>query len=774
MADTHLQYARLLALSGDRSASIESYRNALDLDPSSPVAAAELREALRSFLPEESQEKLRSLVSYADDLRDRGYFLEAARHYALALELLPHDAHIAVQRANMLKDAGRFAEAREAFVAAAELDPARPDAYVGLGHLANLQGNKALARIAFETALSLDAERDDARHELMMMGIMLHQEEAWVRRHALGVAAKIAETAARVGILEAEAAALRASVRSLDAEASFPLSYFNFYLDAHEIPPPPASSFRTVRILLAGEHVGIGNIHRLLNALLEQDHPLWTLTLFGGTDDVRSAVARIAVAESRLAMCDSSELRVAVAGLQPEDCVMLPAPNAIPHPHAISWLLYALEATGAWGAISDGVVESDAAGSSDKVMPVLRDAPDPIAIWQGRSGDMGSLLTWAETLQESLPGWSTAEEARIAASAHLINDARLSHVAYPLFRGPNGILEVTLVAAAPADSSFKADQIAVIILTRDNGQDAAEMVRSLRAQATHPHLLNITVIDNGSQDPTTLALLSELAEEGRAVVRRVDQPFNWSWLNNDAVRLISAPLLVFANDDMRMISAGWDGELRRFFSNDRVGVVGAHLQYEDGTIQHAGVLMGWHGSVIHDGIGCDADAPGFGGRYLHARSASAVTGAFLAIRRNLFDTLGGFDDKLLPIAYSDIDLCLKVRARDYAVVVTPTIQLYHFESKSRGADHQGLERRSRNEQESAVMKRRWGAELMKDRGLNPHWSQVTLPFRLVRWPSGNYVLERIHRTGRGQSWHWCATTSHDQTTRPSSSAVFRQ
>ncbi len=417
--------------------------------------------------------------------------------------------------------------------------------------------------------------------------------------------------------------------------------------------------------------------------------------------------------------------------------------GAVPHRTALAWLLHAVEATGAWGAIADAV--ADTGGGT--VAPVLRSPPDPHGLRHGAPLDAGTLLIEPPYAATTLLG----EGATSALAARrLLEDPRLAHVPYPLFAAParaDGAATARVATMAAAEG-----RIAVIVPTRDNGEDVERFVQSLRAHAERPDALDIVVIDNGSREPGTLAVLDRLSADGRIEVLRLDVAFNWSWLNNEAVRRTSAPILLFANDDMVMLSGGWDTEIRRLLGDPAVGAVGAHLLYDDGTLQHAGVLLGWKRSVIHDGLDDPADSPGPDGRRRHRRSAAAATGAFLATRRGDFERLGGFDDRLLPIAYSDIDYCLKARRDGLAILVTPEIRLFHHESKSRGLDHKAPERQARNAEEQAVMARRWGDVLATDVTMNPHWVQDTRPFRLIRWPSPERVAEYIRATGEGRTW----------------------
>jgi O-antigen biosynthesis protein len=217
------------------------------------------------------------------------------------------------------------------------------------------------------------------------------------------------------------------------------------------------------------------------------------------------------------------------------------------------------------------------------------------------------------------------------------------------------------------------------------------------------------VIDNGGRDPAMRRMLEDLAGSGSIRLVMADEPFNWARLNNQAARLAAEPLLVFANDDMRMLTPGW----------------GARLIYDDDTIQHAGILCGWKGSVIHDGLHEPLDAPGPAGRWHVTRAASAVTGAFLATRREVFTATGGFDEADLPVAYSDIDYAFRLRAAGMKVLWTPRITLYHFESKTRGVDYGNAAKAARYAAERGTMEQRWGAALDSDPGVNPIWHDGT-------------------------------------------------
>ena len=232
----------------------------------------------------------------------------------------------------------------------------------------------------------------------------------------------------------------------------------------------------------------------------------------------------------------------------------------------------------------------------------------------------------------------------------------------------------------------------------------------------------------------------------------MDEPFNWSRLNNRAAELSEEPLIVFANDDMVMLSDAWDRQLRGLLSRPEVGAVGTRLLYPDGTVQHAGILFDWQGLAIHDGLYEPQTEAGPGRRWHVTRAVSAVDGAFLAIRRETFLAQGGFDAAGLPIAHSDIDLALKLRSSGLKILWTPHVTLRHFESKTRGLDHLNPEKAARNRAERRVLAERWGAALTAEPSLNPFWHQATLPFRLLSMPSEARLWRHIRLCASPNPW----------------------
>src|SRR5262249_20089077 len=142
----------------------------------------------------------------------------------------------------------------------------------------------------------------------------------------------------------------------------------------------------------------------------------------------------------------------------------------------------------------------------------------------------------------------------------------------------------------------------VIIPTRDNGADVQHFIESLQATASAPERLRLLIIDNGSREEETCRILAQFSAQGVARVLSLEEPFNWSHLNNRAVEEVDTPLIVFANDDLIMLSEAWDVVLRGLLDRSEIGAVGAKLLYPDDTVQSGGILVGWPDAPIHDGL----------------------------------------------------------------------------------------------------------------------------------------------------------------------------
>lgn len=262
--------------------------------------------------------------------------------------------------------------------------------------------------------------------------------------------------------------------------------------------------------------------------------------------------------------------------------------------------------------------------------------------------------------------------------------------------------------------------VSVIIPTRDKPDLLASCIDSLLARTDYQHI-EVVIVDNGSTDSRALALLEQYARIDNVRVLRVDGPFNYSALNNDAVRHARGELLCLLNNDIEVVNADWLSILCGYALQPNVGAVGAALWYPDETLQHGGVLLAGDTIAGHMHHRLRRGEAGYFGRALLAQQLSAVSAACLVVRRKLFEAVGGLDVANLAVGYNDVDLCLKLRAVGYRNVYVPYANLYHHESASRGADVTG-ERALRLSREASWMQRRWGQTLYSDESYNPNLS----------------------------------------------------
>lgn len=244
----------------------------------------------------------------------------------------------------------------------------------------------------------------------------------------------------------------------------------------------------------------------------------------------------------------------------------------------------------------------------------------------------------------------------------------------------------------------------------------------------------ILIIDNGSDDPACLAYLQELEAQGTATVLRDPRPFNYSALNNLAARQARGEVLVLLNNDIEVISETWLEELLSQAIRPGIGAVGAKLLFPDGSVQHAGVLVGMGGVAGHTFLHLPREENGYFSRASLLQSVGAVTGACLAVRRDHFFAVGGLNETELAVGLNDIDFCLRLAEAGLRNVYAPAALLVHHESASRGPDDRDPVKAARLEREKDWMRRRWGESLRCDPTYNPNLILEGEPFAELASP----------------------------------------
>ena len=323
---------------------------------------------------------------------------------------------------------------------------------------------------------------------------------------------------------------------------------------------------------------------------------------------------------------------------------------------------------------------------------------------------------------------AAAEAARRAVAEHLDRAGKADSVeAAP--ESP-GHLRIRHALPSPAPLA------SIVICTRDQGALLRTAVESIRSRTTYTNY-EIVVLDNGSRDAATLACLTAIAEQPGITVVRDDSAFNYSRLNNAAVEHSCGHVVCLLNDDVEVLTPEWLEEMVAFAVQPGIGAVGARLWYPDGTLQHGGVIIGIGGVAGHAHPRLARGKAGYFGRGVLQQEVSAVTGACLAVRRKVFDEVGGLDERL-AVAFNDVDLCLRLRAAGYRNVWTPFAELIHHESASRGLEDTPA-KVARFRAEAHFMHERWGSTLRGDPHYNPNLSMHAGDFSLARprqsWPA---------------------------------------
>src|SRR5271166_6588240 len=270
--------------------------------------------------------------------------------------------------------------------------------------------------------------------------------------------------------------------------------------------------------------------------------------------------------------------------------------------------------------------------------------------------------------------------------------------------------------------------VSVIVLVR-NAQRMVRCLDSVVVRSIYPNI-ELIVVDDGDRRPPLRQFLLERAE-GLTVVRR-EGDLSDSALRNAGASAAGGEVLCFVHDDVEVITDRWLEEMVGLLLQPGVGAVGAKLLYPDGTVQHAGIVTGIGGTVGHIQRGIDRLEPGYFGRAMLSQSFSAVSWACMAVRREAFEQVGGFDEVHLSGAFGDTDFCLRLGEAGWRVGWTPHAELLHLEGRDEPREGEG-ENAVRFAREIRYLHSRWGGVLDHDPAYNPNLSLAheTVP---LAWP----------------------------------------
>lgn len=275
--------------------------------------------------------------------------------------------------------------------------------------------------------------------------------------------------------------------------------------------------------------------------------------------------------------------------------------------------------------------------------------------------------------------------------------------------------------------------VSIIIPNKDQSEALKKCLDSIREKTSYRNY-EIIIVENNSEEPETFAFYKKIAGEKIKIVTWEGE-FNYSAINNFGVRHARGDYLLLLNNDVEIINGDWLTEMLSHCQRKEVGIVGAKLYYPDNTIQHAGIIIGIGGVAGSVFVGLPRAFSG----YLHKASIqldlSAVTAACMLVKRSVFEQVGGFEEKL-KVAFNDVDFCLRVREKGYLVVYDPYAELYHYESKTRGAEDT-KEKIRRFQTEIEYMRSHWIGLLKKG---DPYYN---CNLSLTKW---DYSLKNNQRS----------------------------
>lgn len=284
--------------------------------------------------------------------------------------------------------------------------------------------------------------------------------------------------------------------------------------------------------------------------------------------------------------------------------------------------------------------------------------------------------------------------------------------------------------------------ISIIIPTRDLSALLGNCLKSIFDRTAYDRF-EVIIVDNNSREPETLDLFRRWQENkpGRFHVVPLPIPFNFPALINEGVRNARGDLVLLLNNDIEVVSEDWLTDMAAQAMRPRVGAVGVKLLYPDDTVQHGGVVLGIGGIAGHSHKYFSDDLPGYFDRLRITANYAAVTAACLMVKKERFLEAGGFEEAL-PVAFNDVDFCIRLLKAGYYNLCLTHLKIYHHESKTRGPEDT-IEKQIRFRGEIELMEARWGSLLRNDPFYSPHLTRYREDYsistasyhRFPRWPS---------------------------------------
>ncbi|NKF50096.1 glycosyltransferase [Shewanella sp. WXL01] len=282
--------------------------------------------------------------------------------------------------------------------------------------------------------------------------------------------------------------------------------------------------------------------------------------------------------------------------------------------------------------------------------------------------------------------------------------------------------------------------VSIIIPTHNAKALVKSCIDSILVKTSY-HNFEIILVDNNSDDPESISYFKSLSKQPKITVIEYPHAFNYSAINNFAVKHAAGDVVALVNNDVEVISADWLEQLVRQVIRPDIGCVGAKLLYSNGTVQHAGVILGCGGSsgvAAHAHKHFPGEHPGYQNRLVCTHNVSAVTAACLIVKKSHYQAVGGLDELNLAVAFNDVDFCLKVLQLGVRNLFCAEAVLFHHESVSRGGEDT-TSKQKRFQRELNYLKGRWDKYIERDPMYHPHLTKQKENFSInERYTCGHY------------------------------------
>lgn len=659
--------------------------------------------------------------------RRRQDWAQAAVHFADAAKVRPDSVGARLQLGHALKETGRLTEAEAVYRAVARSAPESPEAHIHLGHALKLLQRRAEASESYARAIAVAPQNETARAELIALGSRSRLSET---DYGPLATASVAET------LKGAIDDIRQGLGLLERASTFPSEAWNSFRHAYPILRPPAASGDgdgSILVVVDGRGVQPSLLRACLSSITNQTRRNWQAWILVDVATADHPVASAGQVDRRFTFATMVE-DIEIAATDQGGGILLLSGNARLDESALDWFCWTLTESRAdvVYADHDHHVGHWKAGPTF-LRPALYGMParyDLASIAVSPAVIFARRERWFEIIRAL--NSAQGESVRRRVLVDWLNDKHLiAHCSQVLssvgLRAETALVDGESEGPQPEIPALRAlptyveAKLKVIIPTRDQSDLLKACVSSLLRLSSRPELLDIVILDNRSVDAETKALMEQLEQRQEARVQVVDEPFNWARFNNLGAADSQNEILIFANNDIEMLSLGWDDTLRQLMADDRIGVLGSRLLYPDRTVQHAGIVLGAiNGRPVHEGRGVGPTDEGPLGRWRRTREAAAVTGAFMAVRSDVFHAVGGFNETL-AIAYNDVDFCLRIRSSGRDVIYAAEIEAIHHESKTRGFSHTS-EKVAWDNAEFGDLYHVWGDAALEDPYVNSHWT----------------------------------------------------